>query len=198
MTMTPGAANIIVPVGGVPVSVSETWRQIYMDKLDDVLTSGDAKPKYKNNKCQRAYNVIVITCCATTICVPIIVYDSLCCCLSLFCHKNPFRSGCSFEYIVDSCDKTFEDQHKTVLTACKKNIDPVVFARMCQIYLGAFDRCLVEKKAKEANIIRGLLVEIIRGSAPGFACMYLQDDGDVNKLRRIVENYVTSYLVVKS
>lgn len=169
------------------------WQKHYLDMLQEVKSKGSVQSKYKFNAPCRVYGVLGTTTISLTCCLPCLIWDASCACFSMCVDKNPFRFGCAIEFIDDSCTNTFQDTRETDLKAIGKVIDPGVFTDVCIAYMDAFDACLSEKKAREANIIRGLLVNIIKSYSPRFQDIFIKDDGNLDKLRGIIQDYKKSY-----
>lgn len=159
-----------------------------MDMLTEIMTVQKVKTKYRLGLCTRLSHVLCVTICSVTVCVPCLCWDCACCTVSQFLRKgSPCKWGVGFGFIQDTCDRTWEDERKTALSTCLV-IPKVVFIRVLNAYLTEFDSCIRNGKAKEANIIRATLIEIIKKYSPGFRYMSLKDTGDIEELREIIRD----------
>ena len=195
--MTP-AVNLIFPIPTAINEASTRWQKYQMEKLNEVMKEGEVKKKYKWNLFCRAYRVTTISLCAATCCAPFLLYDTLCCCVNICCcgGKSKAIYGCGFSCIKESCDEAFEDKREKEVAECGTRIDPVIYTSVCSAYMAAFDSCISMGKAREANIIRGNLVPLMKRYAPDLQCIMLRDDGDIEKLRNIIKAYENKYRTV--
>lgn len=195
--------NKIVP-GASAVNVStddiNKWKRYYLEILDEVFKSAEIKKKYKHSLCSRIFYTIMTPIGAAVCCGPCIAWDCACCCLSLCC-KNPFKYGAGIKCVSDSCDAIYEDERVKWIEDFRKRIlntypDElrVALHDLCMVYLDKFKECIKEGKAREANMIRGLIVDMIKLYAHGIKYLLLKDDGNIEKL----EDVIRSLLVHKS
>ncbi len=175
----------------------EIWEKHYMDMLNEVLSSGKKQIKYKHSTITRIFNVCAITSCSMTCCAPCIMWDCMCCCVSFCMKKNPFKWGVGFDFISNSCKDTFEDKRESVLNGIKlKHLTKDLVMKVLRIYLEKYDTCLAMNTidgARKANIIRVMMVYIIRKYSPGFEYMMLKDDGDILKIRDIIKTLPSKF-----
>lgn len=182
----------VVPTNTPSKSIPEIWEAHYMDMLNEVLASGKTQKKYKNSTVKRVLSVFSITGCSLTFCSPCIFWDCMCCCVSVCMKNNPFKWGAGFEFVSKSCEDTFEDTRVKDLNEIKlKNLNKTVIMNVLRTYLQKFDECIATKTvegSRKANILRAIMVDIIRKYSPGFEYMMLRDDGDTLKLREIIRD----------
>jgi len=176
----------------VSKSIPEIWERHHIDMLNEVLNSGKKQVKYKNSTASRIFGVCTITSCSMTCCAPCIIWDCMCCCVSICMKKNPFKWGIGFDFVTNSCKNTFEDTRTSVLDEIKlKHLNKDLVISVLKMYLEKYDECLASKTvdgARKANIIRVMIVTIIRKYSPGFEYMMLRDDGDILKIREIIKH----------
>jgi hypothetical protein len=197
MNMAP-SGNLVLPMANTTNDQSQRWMQLQLAILNEIVNGGTVKPQYKHNLCCRIYRVTAASICAVSVCVPILLYDSVCCCINIWCcgGKSKVIYGCGFQDLNNSYKDAFADNREKELIEIGKSVNPVVYTQVCTAYLNAFDSCLANGKAMNANIIRGKLVSLMRRSAPDLQCLLLQDDGDIDNLRRLVHSYQNKYCSV--
>ena len=176
---------------------SEIWKDIYMKRLEEILSLGKVVPKYKYSTPMRIYNVIITSLCCTTLCSPCLLWDCVCGMLSCIC-KNPCKYGCTCMVITKTMDKTFEDLEKTKLSNIKVlHIEYDCLKTVCDAYISAFNTCISKKTvvdSKKANIIREQLVQIIRKYTPTFKYVFYEDTGNIEDIISIVNKLPLLYV----
>lgn len=167
------------------------WTNAYDEMLKEVIATGSVQPKYKMGCARRTYNVVSTTICCSTVCSACLAWDCVCCCLGACCKSNPFRWGCAFKTIAKVCDDTFQDtRHEKLAEIKSRHITYDTLKSMSLKYIHAFDQQVALKtvaSAKRANIIREMTFQMLRQYAPGFKYIGLYDDGNIERLRKIVE-----------
>jgi len=171
------------------------WKTIHIKMIEDVKTHGKVMKDYKNGPCERACSIFTIFGCSVTCCLPCLTWDMLCCTLDNCCCKsggNPFSYGTGVKFIDSACTQAFADNQADNL-AKVNNLSfmeyPKEVHNVCVAYLAAIDEGLALKTvqgAKVANILRKMLVDVIRESHLKFEYICLIDNGDLVKVRRIV------------
>ena len=88
---------------------SHLFKALQLEILEEIKTEKKIKKKYRHSCGKRTSNIIITTCCSLTCCLPCIVWDTFCSCLSCFCKSNPVRYGAGYMFIDKMCSSTFED-----------------------------------------------------------------------------------------
>lgn len=174
------------------------WKNALKNMLHEIQCYGDVKPQYKIGTPRRFWNVLSTAVCCTTVCGTCLMWDCVCCTVSLCClKKNPFKWGCAFHGISQACDDTFADKRKDLLKNIKpRHISCTAMMEVCNEYLAAFDTYVSEKNAKsakKANIIREQLFDILRVYTPNFRYISLHDNGNIDLIRQIVTDLPNVY-----
>lgn len=182
----------------VPLSVDNSiavWKSTHLKMIEDVKTHGKVIKDYAHGPCERACSTLTIFGCTITCCLPCLTWDMLCCTLDNCCCKsgsNPFSYGTGVKFIDTSCTQAHADKQADKLAT----VDRACFMRyprevhnICVAYLAAIDEGLALKTvqgAKRANILRKMLVDVIRDTHLKIEYICLIDNGDLEKVRRIV------------
>lgn len=177
------------------MSTDTIWASIYKQRLHDIIHAGNVKPSYKLSTSRRVCNVIASIVCCSTIGLPCMVWDCLCCCATASCipRRNPCPWGSALQCIHVMYETTFTDQHTMTLRDMLSTgieISPSTFCEVCQEYINAFD-CQVGLKtikgARNANIIRSELFIMFQLFSPAYQHRMLVDTGDIDKLRKCLK-----------
>lgn len=187
----------------IPMSVSRgtssaffasLWEQHYMDMLNEILTSGRVRSKYKHSVVGRIGQTFMLSICTGTMfmfCLPCVLLD-----FGAACFKKVKPE--SVRFVAATCNDIYEDIRMKDLSNIKMtDLTKSVIMRVILKYLQAFDACIAEKTetgARRANIIRGELVNIISHYGPGAKYVMLRDDGDMSKLREIIVRLPYEYI----
>lgn len=163
------------------------WRAHYEGVLENIKTNGRYQPSYKNTKFQRGWMLCNFIACTMSCCAPCCMYDTLCftaehCCGRACC---PYGMYCLFGKTV--MDNTYECTNR-ITPHTRVDVSRDVVIDVCKKYLIELDMCVIQrtvKAARMANEIREHLVYIIQQYLGHPA---LADDGDINKLRIMIEN----------
>ena len=189
-------ANAAIVHGGPQKAV--VWREVFMAILQEILVGKGVVKKYKHSLGARIGAVLTTGCIAATCCVPCIVWDCLCCCVTAcVCKSNPFKWGVGFQFLDSAWSDTFYDERKEVLKQVgARDLPKNVFMSVIGAYMNEFDKLVAlreAKAAKKANEIRGVIVYMIANYSPGYKYSTLTDDGDVERLRDIIKEIPTRY-----
>lgn len=148
--------------------------------LQEIQTTGKVQPKYLHPTLKRCCATTTTVCCLTTFCLPCVLWDTLCCCLSVCFRKNPCRWGASYQF----ADKMYETTHldtrvQELKTISRMEIQPNDIYHIAISYYDAFQEALRNKKPSQANIIRAELVTLLSKYSPIIDHAFLQDNGDL-------------------
>lgn len=170
------------------------WEKHYIDMLNEILTSGNIKPKYKHSvggRVGHTFLLSIFTGTMFTFCLPCVFID-----FGTACFKKDKPK--SVRFVSATYDDIYEDIRRKDLRNIKlTDLTKAVIMRVVLKYLQAFDACLAEKTeigAKQANIIRCELVSIISQYGPGAKYVMLRDDGDMSTLRGIIMRLPYEYI----
>lgn len=167
---------------------SDLWKNHHQDMLHEMLQTGAIQPKYLHNKQTRCRSMCFATILATTCCIPCYIWDALCCCTSVFLKKNPCRWGFSCTFFDNLQKETFLDTRQKELQTIKRtDVYPEHLYQVAHAYLNAFDTALKNNNPKLANQLRADLVYLIAKYSNNINHTFLQDNGDIDFLRHIVE-----------
>lgn len=174
----------VVPMMSQSSATVDLFVKHYSDMLQEVLQHGSVKPKYKHGVFKRTWNVFSIAICGTACCSPCLVWDCLCCSLSMCCCRdNPFKYGCGFAGLAEACTETFKDDRADDIKKMDVTEHPRVLQEMGNKYIAAFDACINKRDAKAANTIRGMCVDMLHMHSPIPRHQMLADDGNVMAIR---------------
>lgn len=163
------------------------WRTHQLCCLQLILIKGKDKldNSYKNGPIRRAWGIVSLFGCVATVCSPCVVWDTTCVALHCIgCGTNCY--GCSCMCVSKGIEQVYERNAPRFATFSEcsrlKRSDVI---DVCKQFCVAFDTCIAQKTvegARKANLIRERLVEILSNTIHPD----IHDDGDINKLRRIV------------
>lgn len=181
----------------LPVRDKETvWKEVHMDMLNDILSSGKIQPKYRHKFPRRFWNIFSTAVCLPTCCAPCVAWDCACCCLSIAC-DNPCKWGCMFSAVQRVCDETYEDTRQTkIKSVVSTDISVQVLRFVCDSYIAAFETQVATRTvegSRKANIIRAKVFDILRVYGP-ISCFGLKDDGNIDRLKHIVAELPNMYI----
>lgn len=182
-------SGTVLPV----VDKEKVWKDVHMEMLHDIVNSGKIQPKYRHKFPRRFWNIFSTILCMPTCCAPCVAWDCTCCCLSLVC-DNPCKWGCMFEAVQRVCDETYEDTRQTKIKSIySSDISVQILNFVCNAYIAAFDTQVATKTlegSRKANVIRAKVFDILRVYGP-FNCLGLKDDGNIDRVRKIVAELPT-------
>lgn len=178
------------------MSLADRWDKHYNAILAEILEEGQLKPRYKKSLPRRIMEIITTALCTGTCCVPCVLWDCLCCTMYNCCGCAA-KHGLATQFVSKACSDIHEDSRKTELAAIKQAYIPQdVMVKMCNRYMAEFDRCVASHTptdSRRANMIRAVLVDILRLFSPGFQNSFLIDDGNIANVRAALDRLPTLY-----
>ena len=163
---------------------SHIWKTHYQTMLQEIQSTGKIQPQYLHSTPKRYCAATTAVCCLSTFLFPCLIWDTLCCCASICCKKNPCRWGAAYHFADHIHEATTLDLRKNELkTISRIEIHPEDLYYIATSYYQAFQEALTNKKASQANIIRAELVTLISKYSPIIDHAFLQDNGDLALLQ---------------
>ena len=174
------------------VDTSDAWKNIQLEQLDEIMEFGSVQKKYDKSLCRRVYDAMCIAFYCVPLCSPCITCDIVFGCARLVCCNKsecriPSDCGCGIAFIDAACAETFRSSREETLKECKRRLSRISIKDIkdvCEKYMKKFDQCIAESRPKEANMIRGRVVDILLDTGCVLKETQVPDDGaDVDNLK---------------
>lgn len=155
--------------------------------LQEIQSTGKVQPQYLHGAAKRCCATTTTVCCLSTIFLPCMLWDTLCCCASICYKKNPCRWGAAYKFADHMHEATTLDLRKNELkTITRVEIDPHDLYYIAHAYFQAIQHALQSSQPTQANIIRGELVTLISKYSPVIDHAFLEDNGDLTFLQFVI------------
>lgn len=173
-------------------ALTKKWRMLHESMLQNIVREGRYVPDYEKNCAQRCWHGTTLVGCSVLCCGPCCIWDTACgTCYA--CCGCAGRFGLFFNCFAQSCDEMMRDKNMVIGDMLRENKTRLYAGdvrAMCRRYIAEYDVQLSAKTAngaRAANCIREKLTDIIRLYSPSIRHVLLRDNGDMDRLRNIVE-----------